>query len=312
MVESGSRTDLRLLTKFGAISPGPRPDTVTCAACDADHPGVLDFDTDRQCYFYFCPEAGLVTVRDADLITHRYRPEWLVDWLATALHVPSPLDWRALVPSRVWHLGDALCGDTLVTVMFARRVIAQAELDQLASALRPIYRADKGLVVTTSLNVARQVALPGGYELLPLPEIVSAGPDGLALDTVRLGSWIRGMQPTTAKGAPTRVGRPSPNAGILRIYNSRRSRGLPVDNDSAEARAISRNGPSMRRNRTRRAFQPCAGMWAASPRRSCPRSLLNIAQKCAACFEQPISRKVAGVRMSSLKRTQTPESEGSK
>jgi hypothetical protein len=238
MVESGSRTDLRLLTKFGAISPGPRPDTVTCAACDADHPGVLDFDTDRQCYFYFCPEAGLVTVRDADLITHRYRPEWLVDWLATALHVPSPLDWRALVPSRVWHLGDALCGDTLVTVMFARRVIAQAELDQLASALRPIYRADKGLVVTTSLNVARQVALPGGYELLPLPEIVSAGPDGLALDTVRLGSWIRGMQPTTAKGAPTRVGRPSPNAGILRIYNSRRSRGLPVDNDSAEARAI--------------------------------------------------------------------------
>jgi hypothetical protein len=46
------------------------------------------------------------------------------------------------------------------------------------------------------------------------------------------------MQTATAKGAPTRMGRPSPATRILQIYDLRRSRGLPVESDSAEAAAI--------------------------------------------------------------------------
>ena len=136
---------------------------------------------------------------------------------------------------------------------------AHRNIDLLASALRPIYRADKGLVVTTSLNVARQVALPGGYELLPLPEIVSAGPDGLSLDTVRLGSWIKGMPATTAKGGPTRIGRPSPTALVSQIYNLRRGRGLPVDNDLQKRGQFWLNGTTMRQTRSRRATSTVRG-----------------------------------------------------
>ena len=139
------------------------------------------------------------------------------------------------VPGCVWQLGDATCGATQATVIFARRVASQAGLDQLASAVRSVHPADKGLVITTSLQVARQVQLPGGYELLPFPEIVRTSAEGLVLDRQRFGSWIRGMRPTTAKGAPTRMGRPSPLALIRRIYHSRREQGLNLDNDSAEA-----------------------------------------------------------------------------
>ena len=170
MVECGSRTDLRLLTELGAIAPGPRPDTVTCAACNADHAGVIEFDRERHCYVHFCPEAGFVTVNDVDLITHRFRPEWLVDWLAKTLDA-SLVRHRVLVPESAWHLGEAACGNTLMTIIFARRVTGQADLDLLISALRPVQPANKGLVITTSPHVARQVPLPNGFEFLDLRDI---------------------------------------------------------------------------------------------------------------------------------------------
>lgn len=228
----------RLLTRLGAVGAGPRLDSITCLACDADHSAVVEFDEKRKCYVHFCPEAGLVTVSDAELSTARFDPEWLVDWLSNALHISPRIRRPALVPNRAWHLGDAVCGDTQVTVVFARRVVSQADLDRLASALRPVHPAEVGLVLTTSFHVARQVQLPGRYQVLPLPEIIMATSDGLVLDNRRLGLWIRGIQPTTAKGAPTRAGRPSPQARVAEIFQQRRGRRLPVTSDAAEARAI--------------------------------------------------------------------------
>ena len=83
---------------------------------------MIEFDVEQRCYVHFCPEAGLVTVNDADLIRHRFRPEWLADWLAMALRLTSPLRRSFLVDGRVWYLGDTVCGDTLVKVIFARQV----------------------------------------------------------------------------------------------------------------------------------------------------------------------------------------------
>jgi hypothetical protein len=229
---------LEHLARLGAIEPGPRPATVVCDACDADHPAVIEFDVERRCYVHFCREAGLVTVNDADLITYRFRPEWLVNWLMKELTITSPLRRPPLVDGRVWQLGDAACGDTQATIIFARRVRSQADFDLLASSLRPVHPADKGLVITTSLQAVRQVPLPGGYELVPLLEIVRSDLDGVVVDTVRLRSWIRGMHATTSKGAPTRIGRPSPQARISQIFNLRRERGLPIVSHLAEAKAI--------------------------------------------------------------------------
>ncbi len=237
-IETKCTREVQILRELGAIQSGPLADSITCRACHSDHAAEIEFDATARRYFHFCPEAGIVKIDDADLATYQHRPEWLVDWLATALQVPSRLRQRALVPDRAWHLGDARCGDTQITVVFACRVCSQADLDRLASALHPIHPAEKGLVITTSLQVARQVRLPGGYELLPLPEIVRATSDGLVLDSQRLGFWIRGMRPTTAKGGPSRTGRPSPESVIRQMYDRRRSCGLVVGTISGEAKAI--------------------------------------------------------------------------
>src|SRR4051794_32900194 len=130
--------ELRFMMGLGAIEFGARPETVVCGACDADHPAAIEYDSERRCYVHFCPEAGFVTVNDAVLTTYRYRPEWLVDCLVKALHVISPVRPRAIVPACAWHLGDTKCGNTLVTIVFARRIAGQLALGQLASALRAV------------------------------------------------------------------------------------------------------------------------------------------------------------------------------
>ena len=182
---------LQYLTGLGAIEQGPRPETVVCSACDTDHPALIEFDVEQRCYVHFCPEAGLVTVNDADLITHRFRPEWLADWLAMALRLTSPLRRSFLVDGRVWYLGDTVCGDTLVTVIFARQVSSRAEFDLLMSALRPIHPAGKGLVVTTSPHVTRHVPLPNGFELLDLGDIIRWAGDRLIVDRANFDSQVR-------------------------------------------------------------------------------------------------------------------------
>jgi hypothetical protein len=178
-------------------------------------------------------------VDDADLATHRFRPEWLVDWIVRELPITSPPRRRAIVPECAWHLGDAKCGDTWVTAIFARRISNLAALERLASELRTIHPAEKGIVLTTSMHAARHVQLPGKYELLPLMEIIRAAPDGLMLDIQRLGFWLGGMEPSTAKRGATRSGRPSIQADIVaQIYDKRRSQGLPVRSDRGEAQEI--------------------------------------------------------------------------
>jgi hypothetical protein len=226
------------LTELGAIERGPRPETVTCKACDADHPAVIEYDAGRAGYAHFCPDAGYVPLKDADLATYRFRPEWLAEWLAKTLQIASPVRRPALLPEHVWHLGDTECGDLLVTCVFARRITSFTSLDRLASALEPVHRADRGVVITTSLYASRRVPLPNGYEFLQLPDIVGEEADGLMLDRTRLASWIAGMPQVTAKGAPTRLGRPTSKDLVAHIYKVRRQGGLPVSSDSAEASAI--------------------------------------------------------------------------
>jgi hypothetical protein len=217
----GDRCATHHMTKLGAIEPSPRPETVVCNACDADHAAVIEYDADRHCYVHFCREVGFVTLNDADLVTHRFRPDWLVDWLVGALPITSPVRRPALIPGRVWHLGDAACGDTLVTIIFARRVFSQADLDLLASALRPVHPADKGLVITTSPHVARQVQLPNGFEFLDLKDIAIAtdivnddlgiGNDGIALNmlgiakatTTSLDGGVKKIAPVDAVSPPS-------------------------------------------------------------------------------------------------------------
>ncbi len=209
-IEPGLRGELSALQRLGAVRDGPRPDTITCRACDSDHFAAVDFDGRTQRYFPVFMPGGWGCLGqwrrscDAPLLTRN----GLLDWLTSTLEISMSRSRRGLINRKVWHLGDATCGGTLMTVIFARRVISQSELDGLASVLRPIHRAEKGVVITTSPRVARQVRLPGGYEFLDLSEIARSEGDRLMLDasTNSRIAWIKGMEPTTAKGAPARRG----------------------------------------------------------------------------------------------------------
>jgi hypothetical protein len=147
----------------------------------------------RRCYVHFCPEVGFVPVNDADLITYRFRTEWLADWLVKELPISLPVCRPPLVPGCGWHLGDATCRDTLMTVVFARRVSSQQALDLLVSALRPIRPVNKAIVVTTSLQVARQVALPNGFEFLDLGDLSRSIGGRLILDRTNLDLRMRAL-----------------------------------------------------------------------------------------------------------------------
>lgn len=193
---------LRVLTKLGAVGAGPRLESITCQACDADHSATIEFDAERRCYFHFCPEAGRVPVDDADLATLRFNPEWLVDWLISTLAISCPALRPALVSGRVWHLGDAACGDALVTVVLARQVSSQAALDQLASVLGSLPLADKRLLITTSPGVARQVHLPHGFEFLDLQEIGRLIGERLIVDRTRLDSLVQELPGKSTPAKP--------------------------------------------------------------------------------------------------------------
>jgi hypothetical protein len=194
---------LRILTDMGAVGAGPRLESVACQACDADHSAAIEFSAQRRCYVHFCPEAGWVTVEDADLTTLRFSPEWLVDWLVIALAISCPVRRPALVSGRVWYIGDAACGDTLVTVVFARRVSSQAALDNLASVLGAIHHADKCLVITTSPRVVRQVPLPYGFSFLDLREISRLVGERLIVDRARLEVLSQRLPAKYTSATPT-------------------------------------------------------------------------------------------------------------
>lgn len=184
---------LPILKQLGAVGAGPRVESVTCRACDGDHSAAIEFDAERRCYFHSCPEVGLVKVDDDDLATLVFDPEWLVDWLVSGLAISYPARRRTLVSGQVWHLGDAACGDALVTVIFARRIRSQAALDQLASVLGTVQHADRRLVITTSAQVTRQVPLPHGFVFLDLREITRMVGEQPIVDQTRFDILVRAM-----------------------------------------------------------------------------------------------------------------------
>jgi dTDP-4-amino-4,6-dideoxygalactose transaminase len=57
----------------------------------------------------------------------------------------------------------------VLTVMFARRVLAQVDLDRLAAVLLSVHRADKGVVVTTSSHIARHATTAWHLYIVQVP-----------------------------------------------------------------------------------------------------------------------------------------------
>ena len=177
-------------------------------------------------------------VEDDVLATIRVDPEWVLDWLVTALPITPPVRRRVLVPALAWHLGDAHAGGSELAVVFAIGMCRQSNLSALASAISAAPPADFGIVLTTSGSPPWPLKLPHGYEFLELREIARAEKDCLAIEKTKLIGWIKGLRKGLNKPAQLRAGRPSDVALVDEVFRERRTRKLPFVNQRTEAKEI--------------------------------------------------------------------------
>jgi hypothetical protein len=229
---------VEFLLKIGALTPGQLAPVLTCRACHNDHPVQLEFDSGTRRHWHFCPDAGRVIVEDDAIATVCVDPDWLVEWLVTALPITPPVRRRVLVPALAWRLGDVHIGGTELAVVYAIGINTQPNLSALASAISATPPADFGIVLTTSAAPPRLLRLPHGYEFLELREIARAERDRLAIDKPKLSSWIKRLRKGLNKPTQLRAGRPSFADLVNNIYLERRARNLPLINRRTEAREI--------------------------------------------------------------------------
>jgi hypothetical protein len=226
------------LSSNGAVTRGRPLLALTCRACHDDHPVHLEFDPRTRRHWHFCPEAGRVMVEDDILATIRVDPEWVLDWLVTALPITPPVRRRVLIPALAWHLGDAHIGGTELTIVFAIGVRTQRNPNALAIAVSTVPPAKFGLVLTTSAAPPRPLRLPHGYQFLDLREIARLEQNRLAIDKTKLIGWIKGLRKGLDKPAQLNAGRPSDATLVHEIFREHRAQALPLVNQRTEAGKI--------------------------------------------------------------------------
>jgi hypothetical protein len=226
------------LSNIGAVTRGGPLSVLTCHACHDDHPVHLEFDPKTRRHWHFCLEAGRVMVEDDVLATILIDPEWVLDWLVTALPITPPVRRAILVPALAWHLGDAHIGGTELAVLFAIAMCKQSNLGALASAISAAPPADFGIVLTTSASPPRPLRLPHGYQFLDLREIARPEQNCLAIDKTKLGGWIKGLRKGLDKPARPHAGRPSDATLVHEIFRERCTRKLPLVKKRTEAKEI--------------------------------------------------------------------------
>jgi hypothetical protein len=229
---------VEFLSNIGAVTKGGLLSALTCRACHDDHPVHLEFDPSTRRHWHFCPEAGRVEVEDNLLATICVDPEWVLDWLVTALPITPPFRRRGLVPALAWHLGDAHIGGTELTVVFAIGVCTQRNLDALAIAVSTVPPAKFGVVLTTSGAPPRRLRLPHDYQFLDLREIARPEQNCLAIDRTNLVGWIKGLRKGLDKPAQLNAGRPSDATLVHEIFRERRAQALPLVKQRTEAGKI--------------------------------------------------------------------------
>jgi len=232
------RGSIDFLSSIGAVTRGRPLLALTCRACHDDHPVHLEFDPRTRSHWHFCPVAGRVMVEDDVLATIRVDPEWVLDWLVTALPITPPVRRRVLVPALAWHLGDAHIGGIELTAVFAIGVCTQRNLDALAIAVSTVPPARFGVVLTTSGAPPRRLTLPHGYQFLDLREIARPEQNCLAIERTKLVGWIKGLRKGLDKPAQLRAGRPSDAALVDEVFWERRAQALPLVNQRTEAGKI--------------------------------------------------------------------------
>jgi hypothetical protein len=237
-VRDRSQAEIAFLSRIGAVTAAEPSSIVTCRACDDDHGGRLEFDPSTGRYWHFCPHAGRVTIEDAALATLRANPQWLIDWMVAAMPLTPPVRKRELVRDIAWYCGEAHVGGNALTVVLGTKLSKLGNLETLAAAIPAVPAAHLGLVLTTTAEPPRRLALPHRYKVLDLRQILKVRDDALMIDKTALGDWIKGFRKGLDRPSPLGVGRPSQAQLTDKFFQARRARNIPMIGKRAEAEAI--------------------------------------------------------------------------
>jgi hypothetical protein len=233
-----SNAEIEFLSNIGAVKAAELSSVVTCRACDNDHIARLEFNPSTRRHWHFCPEAGYVTVEDAALATLRAEPQWLIDWLVTALPLTPPVRKRALVRDIAWYCGEAHIDGNALTVVLGTALSKLCNLEALAAAIPAVPASQLGLVLTTAAGPPWRLALPHRYKLLDLRHIVKFRDDALMIDRPGLGAWIKAFGKRLDQPSRLRAGRPSQAELTQEIFRDRRAHNIQMTDRRTEAEAI--------------------------------------------------------------------------
>lgn len=128
------------------------------AVSQADHDDAvvsLAWDGDARRHAYFSSAAGMVAVEDHALRRLRFRPSWLLDWLARELGFAGAVRPVELVSDRLWDLGDLWLGERKAgqrrtAIYVARRLGEPGAMRRMREALQSRAGRPPGIILASS------------------------------------------------------------------------------------------------------------------------------------------------------------------
>lgn len=227
-------SEIESLVSAGALVPAPYLDSIPCGQCDRGHSVELEYVSDIQRHRYFCPEAGLVDVDDADLITHCVDMVWLLGQLKNSIGATGPRNPREIDRGHIWYLGSALTGETKWNLLFARRMVGAARSEALASWIGSQPAGTISLVLSTTLQLPR-AAVPSPTSIfIELDEVVTWRGGRIEVNRRSLDAWVRKAR--FGKSFLTKA--EMTEKQVRQIAQARRNRGEVAKSVNAEATGI--------------------------------------------------------------------------
>jgi hypothetical protein len=194
LAPSGQRKRLETLRQMGALTQ-VRARAVICPLCEAH--GVEVIAADKA----VCEDCGPVELTTEHLRRLTPDGDWLRRRMAQALGLSDESAW-ALVPERVWRLGDIGRAGQRRRVLFGQQ-LGDVSAQRTLLSLWPTHIGEIPTILVTTTEIER-VYLPGvPAQLIPLPAAFRTHGTGLVADEA-VWAGVLAVQPATASLA--RVG----------------------------------------------------------------------------------------------------------
>lgn len=237
LADAAQRRRLERLQEMGALAQ-VRARVVICPACEAHSVQVIAVDKAA------CRDCGPVTLKHEHLQRLAPDGDWLRRRMAQALDLGGEPGW-ALVPERVWRLGDIGHAGQRRRVLFGQRLGDAATQRALLSLWSTHIGEIPTILVTTT--APERVYLPGvQVQLVPLPAAFRTHGNGLVADEAvwagmlqakrssiaslpRVGPFAHDFRDVLLPGEPNPIALTPAQSSLLRVLWEQH--GMPMHHD---------------------------------------------------------------------------------